>query len=191
MTRLASSGDASPSRTIPHPIAVETVFDPNDLTSLGIAISEILSSWDGSPNQMVICFHSPIPQLLYADLQRVFRFVHVLTVRLQSVDVGTHIQLDPAAHDEQTLNTLIQLFDAIVEHDETDGPVTVRIADHGRVPDNIKEAMFRREETGHVKFTGSDFGLFFSDTLVTEYRGDVWVEDNEPQAVVFVIETAR
>jgi len=79
-----------------------------------------------------------------------------------------------------------------VEHDETDGPVTVRIADNGRgVPDDIKEAIFRREETGHAKSTGSGFGLFFVDSMVTEYGGDVWVEDNDPQGAEFIIELPR
>jgi PAS domain S-box-containing protein len=72
---------------------------------------------------------------------------------------------------------------------ETDDHVTVRIADNGRgVPDDVKEAIFRREETGHAKSTGSGFGLFFVDSMVTEYGGDVWVEDNDPQGAEFVIE---
>lgn len=124
MTRSASSNDAATSQTIPQPIAIETVSDPGDLTGLGIAISEILSNWGGSPNQTVVCFHSLTPLLQYADLQRVFRFLHVLTGRLNSVDAVAHFHLDPHAHDEQTLNTLSQLFDAIVEHDN--GDYTVR-----------------------------------------------------------------
>ncbi|QLG29927.1 GAF domain-containing protein (plasmid) [Halorarum halophilum] len=73
--------------------------------------------------------------------------------------------------------------------DETDECILVRIADNGRgVPRDIKEAIFRREETGHAKSTGSGFGLFFVDSMVAEYGGDVWVEDNEPQGAVFVIE---
>jgi PAS domain S-box-containing protein len=73
--------------------------------------------------------------------------------------------------------------------DEPDDPVTVRIADNGRgVPDDIKETIFRRDETGHVKSTGSGFGLFFVDAMVAEYGGDVRVEDSEPQGAEFVIE---
>ncbi|EMA28366.1 ATP-binding protein [Haloarcula japonica] len=50
------------------------------------------------------------------------------------------------------------------------------------------ESIFRRGETGHVKSTGSGFGLFFVDSMVEEYGGTVWVEDNEPTGAVFVIE---
>ncbi|MFB6178388.1 MAG: ATP-binding protein, partial [Halorientalis sp.] len=66
---------------------------------------------------------------------------------------------------------------------------TIRIADTGSgVPDDQKEEIFRRGETGHVKSTGSGFGLFFVDSMITEYGGTVWVEDNEPTGAVFVIE---
>lgn len=77
----------------------------------------------------------------------------------------------------------------VVDSEAPDDPVTVRIADNGRgVPDDIKEAIFRREETGHAKSTGSGFGLFFVDAMVNEYGGDVLVEDNEPQGAAFVLE---
>nr|WP_239641328.1 ATP-binding protein [Haloarcula japonica] len=39
-----------------------------------------------------------------------------------------------------------------------------------------------------MKSTGSGFGLFFVDSMVEEYGGTVWVEDNEPTGAVFVIE---
>ncbi|WP_332897599.1 ATP-binding protein [Haladaptatus sp. CMSO5] len=66
---------------------------------------------------------------------------------------------------------------------------TVHIADNGRgIPDDHKERIFRRDETGHAKSTGSGFGLFFVDSMVAEYGGSVSVEDNVPNGVVFVIE---
>lgn len=124
LTRSASTNDAPPAQNIPTPIAVESVSDPGDLTGLGIAISEFLSNWEGAPNQTVVCFHSLTPLLQYADLQRVFRFLHVLTGRLESAGAVAHFHLDPHAHDEQTLGTLSQLFDVVVEHDA--GDYTVR-----------------------------------------------------------------
>jgi len=63
--------------------------------------------------------------------------------------------------------------------DEDDHRV-VRIADNGRgVDDEHKEAIFRRDETGHAKSVGSGFGLFFVDAMMTEYGGAVDVEDND------------
>jgi signal transduction histidine kinase len=65
---------------------------------------------------------------------------------------------------------------------ETDATVArVRIADTGSgIPDDQKEAVFRRGEIGHAKATGSGFGLFFVDSMVEAYGGRVWVEDRTP-----------
>lgn len=70
-----------------------------------------------------------------------------------------------------------------------DGWVTLRVADDGSgVPDDAKEAVFRRGATGHAKSTGSGFGLFFVDAMVETYGGTVRVEDNDEGGATFVVE---
>jgi len=65
---------------------------------------------------------------MYSDLQTVFRFLHVFTGRIQSVDgLGLYV-IDSSAHDDQTMNTLKQLFDGVVRLDE-DGEREIRLAD--------------------------------------------------------------
>jgi len=55
---------------------------------------------------------------MYSDLQTVFRFLHVFTGRIQSADaLGVYV-IDSTAHDDQTMNTLKQLFDAVIELEE-------------------------------------------------------------------------
>jgi PAS domain S-box-containing protein len=88
-----------------------------------------------------------------------------------------------------------------VDHNDSEDPrvevtvdagpdrVQVRVADNGPgVPDERKETVFRRDETGHAKSSGSGFGLFFVDTMVSEYGGDVWIEDDHPTGSVVVME---
>ncbi|WP_248897833.1 sensor histidine kinase [Haloplanus halobius] len=88
-----------------------------------------------------------------------------------------------------------------VDHNETDGLTVsitaekqddcavVRIADNGQgVSADRKEMIFRRDETGHAKSTGSGFGLFFVDVMVKEFNGDVWVEDNAEGGATFVVQ---
>jgi len=71
------------------------------------------------------------------------------------------------------------------EHDET---VTIRVADNGPgVPDDQKEAIFGKGERG-LESAGTGIGLYLVDTLVTNYGGEVWVEDNDPDGSVFVVE---
>jgi hypothetical protein len=52
--------------------------------------------------------------LLEADVKTVFRFTHILTGRLSGFDGLGIVTLDDG-HDQQTMNTLRQLFDGVVE----------------------------------------------------------------------------
>jgi len=72
--------------------------------------------------------------------------------------------------------------------ERSDDAVTVRIADNGMgVDDDRKEAILRRGETGHAKSVGSGFGLFFVDSMVSEYGGEIHIEDNDDGGATFVI----
>lgn len=72
-----------------------------------------------------------------------------------------------------------------------DETVTVAVADNGPgIPDNQKDEIFGRGEKG-LDSPGTGIGLYLVQTLVHQYGGDVWVEDNEPAGSVFVIEFVR
>jgi hypothetical protein len=107
--------------------AVKTVENPSDLTGIGIELSELLSGMAtaaGEDEHIAVCFDGVTSLLQYADLQRAFRFLHVVTGRVKTVGGTGHFHLDPEAHDTQTLATLKGLFDAVVEVNE-DGSWTV------------------------------------------------------------------
>ncbi|MXR50628.1 hypothetical protein GRX03_03255 [Halovenus sp. WSH3] len=108
--------------------AVKTVENPSDLTGIGIELSELLSGMATAADddeQIAVCFDGITSLLQYADLQRAFRFLHVVTGRVKTVGGIGHFHLDPDAHDPQTLATLKGLFDAVIEVDD-DGSVTVQ-----------------------------------------------------------------
>jgi len=68
-----------------------------------------------------------------------------------------------------------------------DGHVALRVADNGPgIRDGQKEAVFGRGRTTDGGAAGG-FGLFFVDTMLAEYGGDVRVEDNDPEGAVFVL----
>lgn len=115
-TRSAAAVAGS-SATPADAISVRTVSNAGDLTDLGIKLSTYLSEWSPDGRRIVVCVHSLSTLLQYADLQRVFRFLHVLTGRVRSADALAHYHMDPAAHDGQTRNTLSTLFDGIAEWD--------------------------------------------------------------------------
>nr|WP_162354518.1 PAS domain S-box protein [Natrialba swarupiae] len=69
-------------------------------------------------------------------------------------------------------------------HDET---VHVNIADNGPgIPDNQKEEVFGKGEKG-LDSPGTGLGLYLVKTLVENYGGEVWIEDNDPEGAVFVV----
>jgi hypothetical protein len=104
---------------------VNSVADPGDLTGLGMALQDCLRAWQGDGYEVGLCFDSLSILLQYADLERAYRFLHVLTRRLSTVDASSHFHLDPAAHDERTVARLSALFDSVVEV-TADGERTVR-----------------------------------------------------------------
>jgi len=108
--------------------AVKTVENPSDLTGIGIELSELLSGMATAADDdehIVVCFDSITSLLQYADLQRAFRFLHVVTGRVKTVNGVGHYHLDPEAHERQTLATLKGLFDAVVEV-EDDGSWSIQ-----------------------------------------------------------------
>ncbi|WP_439026134.1 RAD55 family ATPase [Haloarchaeobius sp. DT45] len=102
---------------------IKYASSPVDMTGIGIKLSEFLEEFyevRGHRKNRIL-LHSVSTLLMYSDLQTVFRFLHVFTGRVQSADaLGVYI-IDSTAHDDQTMNTLKQLFDAVIEVEEGDG----------------------------------------------------------------------
>lgn len=69
-----------------------------------------------------------------------------------------------------------------------DGEVEVRIADNGPgVPDAHNEGILGKGERG-LESEGTGIGLYPVQSLVESFGGEVWVEDNDPQGAVFVVQ---
>lgn len=102
--------------------AVRNVSSPGDLTGMGIEFSELARSAQGDGvDRLRIGFDSLSPLLMYVDLQRLFRFLHVFTSQIQSRGWIGLFSIDPDSHDAQVVNTLSQLFDGVIEIRLTDG----------------------------------------------------------------------
>ncbi|MDS0292865.1 RAD55 family ATPase [Halogeometricum luteum] len=108
---------------------IKYTSSPVDMTGIGIKLSEFLQAFyqDRNIEQNRIMLHSLSTLLMYADLQTVFRFLHVFTGRIQSVEGLGLFAIDASAHDDKTMNTLKQLFDGIVTTSE-DGEPRIRLA---------------------------------------------------------------
>lgn len=109
-----------------EPLSIRSVSSPADLTDLGIKLNAYLTEWADDGNRTVLCFHSVTTLLQYVDLQRAFRFFHVITGRIRESGARAHYHVDPSAHDERTINTLKTLFDGVAEWDGDDWRVRDR-----------------------------------------------------------------
>ena len=90
-----------------------------------------------------------------------------------------------------------------VEHNDKEDPrvevtveengetVTVRVADNGPgIPEEEKETVFDQGTTGRSS-GGVGFGLYYVEAMVSEYGGEVRVEDNDPEGAVLVVELPK
>jgi len=117
-TRSAASDGTGTIAFPPDPYKIRTVADKTDLTGLGKVVTEELSDWEHSENVTVACFYSVTDLLEHVSKETAFKFLHVLSTRMQSESVTTHYHMDPDAHDEKTIRMFSELFDTIVEVSE-------------------------------------------------------------------------
>lgn len=98
------------------PERVEYVSSPADLTGIGIGVTgQLRRVAETEADRTRICFYSLSTLLMYAEFESVFRFLHVLSDRVDSIDALGLFALDPTTHDESTVNTLKQLVDGVIE----------------------------------------------------------------------------
>jgi two-component system nitrogen regulation sensor histidine kinase NtrY len=100
---------------------------------------------------------------------------------------------------QQIKQTLINLIDNAIASIRTQGQVSVTIehltdenivkivvADTGMgVSDAVKPSLFEPDFT--TKKSGMGLGLAIVNTIITDHKGTIHVEDNEPQGARFVI----
>jgi PAS domain S-box-containing protein len=94
--------------------------------------------------------------------------------------------LNNAVQHNDTAEPAVEL--AVEEHAEV---VVVRVADNGPgVRDDQKESVFGKDEKG-LDSPGTGIGLYLVQTLVGQFGGEVWIEDNEPRGAVFAVQLSK
>lgn len=97
------------------------MIDAGDLTGIGIHTSEFLRRYreTGGVDSIRLGLHTLSTMLMYADVRRVFRFVHVLTRRIAHADAVGVFVVDETPGSDQ-FNMIVHPFDGVVEvrHDE-------------------------------------------------------------------------
>ena len=104
------------------------VASPAELTQIGVALSETLEQLEHEGvGRSRVTLHSVSTLLAYADLETVFRFLHVFTRRVEHAGGVGLYTIDRTAHDDQSLRTLAPLFDATVRLTEDGGEIVATL----------------------------------------------------------------
>ncbi len=122
----------SKSRSVESVRETETmryVSDPGDLTGMGIELSGFMREFYHREDveRATLGFDSLSPVLMYADLRRVYQFLHVVTGRIASSGFAGVFTLDTVRDDRRAADQLMQVFDALVEVRETDDGEQLRV----------------------------------------------------------------
>lgn len=127
---------------------VTAVSDPRDLTELLVRVGDRLAEWADTDGigRVVLCFDSVTALLQYVDHGTAYRFLHKLTRQTDAVGVVGHYRLAAAAHDDQVIEALMPLFDAVVEPTVDDG-LSVR----SRKGDPVREALLPNVHSGEAE----------------------------------------
>ena len=87
--------------------------DPSNLTSIGTKFTEVLS--ERRDEACVVGITDLTPLIVYRDPKQVFQFVHLIIQKSAGAGWPVVATMDPAAHDDMTVNRLISLFDRVIE----------------------------------------------------------------------------
>lgn len=116
-------------RSIDDEVGTKYVNSPGDLTGIGLGIIKCTRDVGADvSNGLRLGLFSLSTLSQYAEAGRVFNFLHTVTGRVAAADYLGVATLDPTTRQEREVNTLISLFDAVVELREADdGSRQVRV----------------------------------------------------------------
>ncbi len=95
---------------------IRHVSGPVDLTGVGVRVGQLMDDFARTGNgETRLCIDSVSTMLMYSNLQTVFRFLHVMAGRVSvQKDLGIYV-VDEGMHDSQTVATLKQLFNGVLQ----------------------------------------------------------------------------
>jgi KaiC/GvpD/RAD55 family RecA-like ATPase len=96
---------------------IKIANSPMDLTGIGVKISQFFEEFFMNKNIQKIQLHinSLSTLLMYSNIQTIFRFLYVITGRIKAAGALGIYVIDSGMHDEQTIATLKQLCDGVIE----------------------------------------------------------------------------
>lgn len=121
VTRSAAAASASDgaAESQPSNVRYKPVSDPTALIELGTTLDACLQSATPA-RHTALCFHTLTDVLQYSERREVSKFLNVLTGNVDRAGAVAHYHLDPAAHDDATVELFGRFCDAIVDVRDVD-----------------------------------------------------------------------
>ena len=111
---LVSDGSGIQSVSAPDAIWSRQISDSSDVLALGTHINRLLSG-TADTRDIGVCFQSVSTLLDVVRFQDGFRFLHLLLNLLETHGVRGHFHIRADAHDPESIATVSELFDSVVE----------------------------------------------------------------------------
>jgi hypothetical protein len=93
------------------PLDVAILDKGMSMTDLGETVARVLDEQQTSNARVSMGFDILSELLRLFDTETVFKFVHVLNARLESMDALTHYYMNPGSQPESAVNVMQELFD--------------------------------------------------------------------------------
>ena len=182
---------------------VETASSPADLTGVGVGTTTLMERLydETGQNRFRIALCSLTSAFLYADPQRVLKFVHVLIQRVKDADAFAVLVVQPDSVSDSVFNQLKVLVDGTVElRETTDGDTECSVRGPPDAPDEwvtVDLYRTRRTETGSQSSDHGEAGteIEAGDWAAEGRSGDEWTagegEVGGYESLTEVIETVE
>lgn len=94
---------------------VKRISSPMDLAGISAAVNKFLEEYFREGKRAILIFDSLSNLLIYSNVQRILRFLHVLTIRIKITKAKGFYIVDREACNDKALAMLKQLFNGIIE----------------------------------------------------------------------------
>jgi len=107
--------------------SIRRISSPIDLAGISTAINKFLEEYFRKGKKVILIFDSLSNLLIYSNIKRILRFLHVLTIRIKMAKAKAFYIVDKEACDEKSLIMLKQLFNGVIEIKEEDNKRIVKL----------------------------------------------------------------
>jgi KaiC/GvpD/RAD55 family RecA-like ATPase len=108
---------------------IKRASSPVDLIGIGVKISQFFEEFlmKKSKQRTRLCINSLSTIIMYSNIRTVFRFLHVFTGRVKAANALGIYVVESEMHDPQTIATLKQLFDGMIEIKASGGGYAMQV----------------------------------------------------------------